>query len=152
MRYRKVLIRKQFFTGFDIKKSTIFMSHPAKNYFPISTFPNLNTIWRTYSYLFSIYAALSSKTFEGQRHIQRRISFSKIMNLCQNGHKSISKHFSYYFFYAGWRETTTTANFAITLKYFIKTNITGCFKMKNSAISNGCICMYSLFRNKRFDA
>ena len=53
--YGKISIRKQFFTGFDIKKSlafgsTFFMSHPAKNCFPISTFPCLNTIWRTNSY------------------------------------------------------------------------------------------------------
>ena len=58
--YRKVSIWKQFFTGFDIKKSlafgsTFFMSHPAKNHFPISTFPYLNTIWRTNSYFLNIF-------------------------------------------------------------------------------------------------
>ena len=50
-----------FFTGFDIKKSlafgsTFLMSHPAKNRFPISTFPYLNTIWRTNSYDLTLFS------------------------------------------------------------------------------------------------
>ena len=47
---RKILIRKQFFRGFYIKKSRhcspMFFSHPAKNRFPISTFSYWNTILR----------------------------------------------------------------------------------------------------------
>ena len=39
--------------------STFFMSHPAKNCFPISISLNLNTIWRSYSFFVSIFLFLS---------------------------------------------------------------------------------------------
>ena len=46
----------------EIKKtqlnSTFFMSHPAKNCFPISISLNLNTIWRSNSYFVSIFLFL----------------------------------------------------------------------------------------------
>ena len=46
--FYRVLHKKSLAFG-----STFFMSHPAKNRFPISTFPYLNTIWRTNSYFFT---------------------------------------------------------------------------------------------------
>ena len=39
--------------------STFFISHPAKNCFPISISLNLNTIWRSYSFFVSIFLFLS---------------------------------------------------------------------------------------------
>ena len=75
--YRKVSIRKQFFTGFDIKKSlafgsTFFMSHPAKNRFPISTFPYLSTIWRTNSYFSILFIYLIVYFFQAFKNSFRR--------------------------------------------------------------------------------
>ena len=63
--YTKVLIKKQFFTGFEIKNVLPLARHflckknifPVKSPFSISIFPYLNTIWRT-NQTVAYYAAL----------------------------------------------------------------------------------------------
>ena len=51
------------------------MSHPAKNRFPISTFPYLNTIWRTNSY-FIIGYVYNGVHLRGPRSRKQRQGFS----------------------------------------------------------------------------
>ena len=44
----------QHHEGTRLNSFNMFLSHPAKNRFRISTFPYLNTIWRTNSYSCSV--------------------------------------------------------------------------------------------------